>query len=72
MIRIDVCGMLDATGSLWCRRRAPNRSSNLDRLCGGESLAEALSVKCQRCRALRYRGSTVKLSLSDGHGFACT
>jgi hypothetical protein len=64
--------MLDATGNLWCRRRASNRSYKLDRLCGGECLAEALGVKCQGCRALRYRGSTVKFSLSDGHGFACT
>ena len=64
--------MLDGTGNLWCRRRAPNRSYKLDRLCGEEWLVEALGVKCQGCRALRYRRSTVKFSLSDGLGFVCT
>ena len=68
----DGCGMLDASGNLWRRRRAPNRSFNLDRLCGEEWLAEALNVKCQGSRALRHRGSTAKFSLSDGLGFACT
>jgi len=51
---------------------APNRSYKSDRLCGEEWLAEALDVKCQGCRALKYRGSTAKFSLSDGLGFVCT